>query len=1073
MRWNAVVLGLALLFCDLSAGDAALTVVLDDCGAEGLLSFHRVQHGYAQRLVQGLVRQPEKVSAIRRSLADKKKLGPVNAIRWDGRRLPYADNMVNVLVAPAHADVSRAEVMRVLAPGGMYVAGNTTHKKKWPGDIDTWTHFLHDTDNNAVARDTRIAPSRYMQWVAGPKWGRSHDHLAGISAAVSDKGRIFYIADEGPVASVKSPSVWRLVARDAFNGVLLWKKDISPWENQLRPFRSGPAELPRRLVAVGDRVYVTLGYGKPVTALDAATGEVVQTFEGTDNTHEIMVYRGKLYLVISDPLPARSAATGTGVVGKRFPAWRGGYAEYNITYRPKHVRVLKAETGDLVWEKTGRDVRNILPLTMTISGGRMFFQNETHLIALDAGGGRELWRTKRPAIKHRYAWLTPTVVAADGVVLSADRLPNQPVAVDAGNPISEGGRQPADAAAAFKWRVSSNHELFPGEIRAYAADTGKPLWTVPAHEGFNAPVDVLVADGKVWSGVLAWKRQPGFTQVIDLHTGRVAEERSPDQEVYSIGFGHARCYRHKATTRYVLSGRSGIEFVDMQADRVIAEHWVRGACQYGILPCNGLVYAPSHSCACYITAKLSGFNALSGVRETPFPKTIKPVLEKGPAYAMAQEAIRQAGKSADPAWPDAWPTLRHDGARNGTTRNALPAALSPRWTRSLAGPLSAVTAADGRLYVAQVETNTVHAMNADDGRSLWSFASGGRVDSPPTVYGGLVYFGSADGWLYCVHARDGQLAWRFQVAPEARQIVSYGRLESAWPVHGSVLVCRDGDAANQVPVVYAAAGRTSYIDGGVFLCAVNGETGKLIFRRRISHRDPETGEEPQATIKGVTMPGAMPDVMATDGAAIFMRHQRFDREGNTLHQTVNHLYSAAGFLDDMWWHRTYLQIGRTMSGGYGGWTQAGMRHVSGRALVRAGKLAYGFGRKNYAVTGSHVGLQGNYHLFAAHAEPVMGINKKGKKTRPTVKYLWSKPIPFYPRAMTLAGGTLWLAGCERVEDFDAAEPEKGIWLWAVSAKDGTKLWSQSLKAAPVYDSFAVSGGALYFTSVDGRVMCWR
>ena len=63
------------------------------------------------------------------------------------------------------------------------------------------------------------------------------------------------------------------MARNAFSGVVLWKRDIEKWEDHLRPFRTGPTELQRRLVAVGDCVYVTLGYGAPVTALDAATGD--------------------------------------------------------------------------------------------------------------------------------------------------------------------------------------------------------------------------------------------------------------------------------------------------------------------------------------------------------------------------------------------------------------------------------------------------------------------------------------------------------------------------------------------------------------------------------------------------------------------------------------------------------------------------------------------------------------------------------------------------------------------------------------------------------------------------------
>ena len=32
--------------------------------------------------------------------------------------------------------------------------------------------------------------------------------------------------------------------------------------------------------------------------------------------------------------------------------------------------------------------------------------------------------------------------------------------------------------------------------------------------------------------------------------------------------------------------------------------------EYGVIPANGLLYAPQHSCACYIEAKLTGLLAL-------------------------------------------------------------------------------------------------------------------------------------------------------------------------------------------------------------------------------------------------------------------------------------------------------------------------------------------------------------------------------------------------------------------------------------------------------------------------------
>jgi len=455
-------------------------VVHVGCGDGKLTAELRVNDRY---VVQGLDTDTANVKKARQHIKSLGVYGKVTADTFDGEHLPYADNLINLLIVEDPADCAIDEMMRVLAPRGVArIKKDGAWQKRvkaWPDDIDEWTHFLHGPDNNAVAEDTRVEPPRYTQWVSGPRWGRSHDHLSSVSAAVSASGRIFYIIDEGPSASVKAPSVWMLVARDAFNGVLLWKKEISPWENQLRPFRSGPAELPRRLVAVGERVYVTLGYGKPVTALDAATGQVLHTYEGTENTHEIVAHNGYLYLVISAPLEEESPTTGK--VLRRFPVWRGSYLEYVTQYMPKHVRVVDAESGELVWKKEDSEVTNILPLTLIVSDGQVFFQNEHHLVALKADSPEVLWRAERPSIRHRYAWLTPTLVVKDGVVLSADRSPQSPV--------DTGGRDKTQ----MEWRVSANHILEGGEIMAFSATTGQKLWTAPCHEGFNSPVDVFVA----------------------------------------------------------------------------------------------------------------------------------------------------------------------------------------------------------------------------------------------------------------------------------------------------------------------------------------------------------------------------------------------------------------------------------------------------------------------------------------------------------------------------------------------------------------------------------------------------
>jgi hypothetical protein len=118
-------------------------------------------------------------------------------------------------------------------------------------------------------------------------------------------------------------------------------------------------------------------------------------------------------------------------------------------------------------------------------------------------------------------------------------------------------------------------------------------------------------------------------------------------------------------------------------------------------------------------------------------------------------------------------------------------------------------------------------------------------------------------------------------------------------------------------------------------------------------------------------------------------------------------------------------------------------------------------------------LQSEYHLFAADIEPIKSTEKPKKRRKSQIKYLWSEAIPFYPRAMLLAGNTLFLAGPGDIHDFGSQNPKGQVWLWAVSTKDGAKQDEYKLKASPVYDSFAACRDNLYFATVDGRIVCYQ
>ena len=396
----------------------------------------------------------------------------------------------------------------------------------------------------------------------------------------------------------------------------------------------------------------------------------------------------------------------------------------------------------------------------------------------------------------------------------------------------------------------------------------------------------------------------------------------------------------------------------------------------------------------------------------------------------------------------------------------------------------------------------MHALDAASGKRAWSFAAGGRVDSPPTVWQGRVLFGSADGWVYCVRASDGALVWRFRAAPVDRRLVAYGQVESVWPVHGSVLV-RDG-------VVYCVAGRAMWLDGGLRLLRLDARTGRKLSETVLDDKYPGTQDNLQKDIKWPNLPVALPDVLSSDGPRVYMRSQPFDLEGKRLDVITTrnyaeqrgetaHLFSPTGFLDGSWWHRSYWLYGRSFIGGAGGWYLAGYQAPAGRILAVDGGSVYGFGRAPMRLTGT----PNTYHLFACSKEPKL-INPNPKqpprrrggsiygKVIPTrLDYHWSKTLPFLVRAMVVADQTLFVAGPPaaademdvylgygapevqaRMADHVAAfEGRKGAFVMAVSKADGKKLAAYRLDSPPVFDGMAAAGGRLFLSTMAGKVLC--
>ena len=139
--------------------------------------------------VHGLDSDAKNIEQARKHIQSLNLYGKVSVEQWDGERLPYIDNLVNLLVSERLIDVPTNEVLRVLVPNGVaYIQKDgkwTKVVKPRPKEIDEWTHWLHGPDGNAVGKDRLVGPPRHLQWMARPYWARLHDAPPSASAMVS------------------------------------------------------------------------------------------------------------------------------------------------------------------------------------------------------------------------------------------------------------------------------------------------------------------------------------------------------------------------------------------------------------------------------------------------------------------------------------------------------------------------------------------------------------------------------------------------------------------------------------------------------------------------------------------------------------------------------------------------------------------------------------------------------------------------------------------------------------------------------------------------------------------------
>jgi len=720
-------------------------------------------------LVHVLATTPAAVAAARAQFRAKGHYGLVSAEHLvDPRRLPYADNLVNVVVVE-DVRVPAAELFRVITPTGALVvrragavskadlaaAGFTAPatdgyppvvRKPWPSAMDTWSHPRHAADGNAVSRDTLVGPPARIRWVAGA--------LAEVEGIVSAGGRNFYGG---------------ILARDSFNGLRLWHRDLRKATHNDAAFA-----LPRvgRARPVASDAFVFASEKGRLVALDAAKGQVVRTFAGVANPNEIVRCRG-------------TVVAGDG----------------------KGVHAYHAETGKPLWSRDASGARNLAVDSRVVSFIRGLPARGGTVTAtvLDLNSGAVRWQ------RSDYPWLTQvkrTVLYRDYLAFEVSSFSDHDignalhvVAAETGKLLWEKAYPPGmnhtrQARAMFVdgelWilhggKTNTNAtdrkkiRRLPLQISALDPRTGETRVTHPA--GLAHCFPPVATRRFMFSGVMdLTELATGKVFVNPITKANCSRENGwvPANGLIYTSPKHCTCW--PLLRGYVALAPEGSATDTSKAELPVVLQ--RG-------PAKASTDAAELSATDWPLYRNDRWRSAS---------TTAP----GPRKLNTRWSVSLARTVGEPAGP-----IMHDWRENAFVK----------------GPVSAPTIATGRVFVARPDAHEVVALDANTGAVCWRFTANGRVDAPPALCQGLCLFGSRAGSVYALRADTGAVVWRLRAGPTDERIVAYGQLESAWPVPGAVLIS-DG-------IAYFAAGRQPFADGGIQVFAIDPGIGRRLWSHRL------------------------------------------------------------------------------------------------------------------------------------------------------------------------------------------------------------------------------------------------
>ena len=946
--------------------------------------------------VHGLAIDDKALEAARNAIIKRDVSGLAVVGKITKGPLPYVPDIANLVVIEdwdrlAAQGLTMTEVERVTAPGGAICIWKNGSWQKTvkarPAGMGDWTHTQGGADRAWVSRDSVVKLPLGLRWQDGLP--NSINQRSDCRGWVVADGRCFVLhlnelENVLPFPdSRKNPAVEYLAAHDAFNGTLIWKVPLAKrawFTESLNAYNGAP------LVTDGKRVFVAIE--GEVLGFDSLTGKKFSSSPVTYPTTHLSLAGGVLV-----------------AAGWDKHVQNGWWTHWTPAADKGVVEAFSAADGKLKWKFNEPVVQmliddgTVVALTQCATPA-----TQQSVVALDLASGAVRWR-----VPHSQLSTSPDLHLAG--------MGAGTVAVDS----------PAENL-----------------IIVLGLMDGKKRWDMPIKKiKDNAAVKIKafstwcpVVEGKLWYS----------DKIYDPLTG-VVTGKTP------INISSVGCTPVTIAPNVIAVSRSAV-YQQIESGRKTAEQKFsqRGQCIEGATFANGMLYSGQNLCHCAV-GQVPGFVGFGWNGELPAGKDFaqpRPV-EHGPAAGSAKPAPATAGD---------WPGLMHDASRSSSTAARPPKALKQIWASAplvadragaipeawrnrMGQSITAPVVAGSKIVVAVIDRGEVVALDLAKGTQLWRKLGGARIDSAPTLADGLCVFGAHDGWITALSAADGRMAWRVRAAPREQLMMSFGQMESAWPVYGSVVVM---DAC-----VYATMGRSSCSDGGLGALAVKLADGSPVWAHAI----------PSAT-------AFQNDLLAERDGELALFHMIINPATGVARQASRGSKHVGlnGMVDPSWTRLGPMFAGRSRYGRVLGellaWNDKDLvvydatkskRNLCCALPVEKARTLEDKYPKKLAPTAN-----------PANAEPVMIQNLPKEDCR------WVIPMPVNQQAeaMALCGDVLVLAG----RTWDAATQKLGGFLWTVSMADGKKINESTLKAPPIYQGIAMVNDRIVLTLQDGCVVCF-